>query len=75
MAMAMMIIDIVDDDGNDVGENVAEGDGTTVGLRFFQNEMVVPRLITRRPFCHIINGCNSNMHNTYKKGRHFQVEL
>ena len=40
MVMAMMIIDIVDDDGNDVGENVAEGDGTTVGLRFFQNGMV-----------------------------------
>ena len=33
-------IDIVDDDGNDVGENVAERDGTTVGLRFFQNGMV-----------------------------------
>ena len=40
MAMAMMIIDIVDDDGNDVGENVTERDGTTVGLRFFQNGMV-----------------------------------
>ena len=40
MVMAMMIIDIVDDDGNDVGENVAERDGTTVGLRFFQNGMV-----------------------------------
>ena len=40
MVMAMMIIDIVDDDGNDVGENVAEGYGTTVGLRFFQNGMV-----------------------------------
>ena len=38
MAMAMMIIDIVDDDGNDVGENVTERDGTTVGLRFFKME-------------------------------------
>ena len=40
MVMAMMIIDIVDDDGNDAGENVAERDSTTVGLRFFQNGMV-----------------------------------
>ena len=35
MVMALMIIDIVDDDGNDVGENVAERDSTAVGLRFF----------------------------------------